>query len=474
MKRIYLLFALCSVLTETTFAQTLIFARNYGGLGYDDARGMALATDGCLVFTGLSNSGPDSLGDMYLTKVNAAGAVLWTHYYGRPKEDGGNFVLHTSDGGYLISGHTAFSTGEECDGFLVKTDANGQELWRSIVGTAYDDVCNGALEMEDGTFIVVGRVENEETHSFRVLFAKISSKGEQIWLKDLETDLPSLGFRIVRSSDGNLLVAGYSYHPDQFGTEMMVLKCDLEGHVLWNTQCGTSQNDRAYALIPTPDGGCVAVGGASDINDHLIQMEAFRLSANGAISASNVQISTSEGYLFDIAKTADGRMAVAGVLKEPNAAFSQPVLGILKDDLSVSEWETVRLPSTGRTRALMEDKAGNLLLCGNVEGLQGTPDDIFLAKTPPLQATSGVKDVEASPYLLFPNPFHDFTYLKIGEPAQSKTLTISALDGKKLRHTTFDSAELFVYRNGLLPGLYLFTVNDGDGKLLTSGKLVVK
>jgi hypothetical protein len=270
------------------------------------------------------------------------------------------------------------------------------------------------------------------------------------------------------------LVAGYSYHPDQSNTEVLVLKCDLEGHVLWNTNCGTNQNDRAYALIPTPDGGCVAVGGASDIDGNLVQMEAFQLDANGGIIASNIQMSASQGYLYDIIKTEDGRMVVAGVLKESNAAFSQPALGILNDDLSVSEWKTVGLPSAAHTRALLEDKTGNLLLCGNVEGQQSAPDDIFLAKLPPLLGTSGVKNFDSSPYLLFPNPFHEFTYLKIGELDQVKTLTITTLEGKKLRHITFDSAELFVYRNSLQPGLYLFTVSDGSGKSLISGKLAVE
>ena len=96
---------------------------------------------------------------MYLTKVNAAGAVLWTQYYLRPEEDGGNHVLQTSDGGFLITGHTALSYGVNCDGMLVKTNAYGEEQWRVLIGAAYDDVCDAAVELPDGSFLIAGRTE---------------------------------------------------------------------------------------------------------------------------------------------------------------------------------------------------------------------------------------------------------------------------------------------------------------------------
>jgi hypothetical protein len=64
-------------------AQSLTFTRYYGGTQYDDARAIVATADGGFVFTGLSNSGADAKGDMYLTKINAAGAVMWTKYYGR-------------------------------------------------------------------------------------------------------------------------------------------------------------------------------------------------------------------------------------------------------------------------------------------------------------------------------------------------------------------------------------------------------
>ena len=168
------------------FAQSLTFNRIYPTAEYSDIREVVAAPGGCFVFTGLTEDGPDSLGDIYLTKINAAGAVVWSHTYSRTQEDGGNAILATRDGGYLLAGHTALSYGDKCDGYLLKTDANGQEQWRSFIGGTFDDVCNSTVEMPDGSFLTTGRTENAGDRHFRVMLAKTAANGTSVFLKEGE------------------------------------------------------------------------------------------------------------------------------------------------------------------------------------------------------------------------------------------------------------------------------------------------
>jgi hypothetical protein len=137
-----------------------------------------IRSDGGFVMTGLTLNGPDCEGDMYLTKINAAGAAVWTRHYGRPMEDGGNDLLPTSDGGYLVIGHTAFTYGVSRDGYLVKTNAEGHMQWYALIGTAYDDVCDAAIELEDGSFLVGGHIEDAFSRTFRIMLAHVSASGK--------------------------------------------------------------------------------------------------------------------------------------------------------------------------------------------------------------------------------------------------------------------------------------------------------
>lgn len=456
--------------------QILTFTRTYGGTNYDDARSMASTTDaGSIVYTGLSKSMGDTMGDMYLTKVNAAGAVYWKRSYSRAKEDGGNSVILTSDGGYLITGHTALSSNEECDGYIVKTDAEGIKQWHLLVGTDYDDVCNDAIELEDGSFLITGRVEDESTHTFNVLLARLSAQGELLWLKALSLTLPSIGFKIKRSADGDVLIAGHSNLPGQSGTQMLILKCSTDGTVRWHHNLETNLSNRAFGVVATPDGGCIVAGGANEMNEQS-NMAVFQLDASGTIIASNTQLALpGSGALYDIIRTSSGKIAVAGSLQRPNSDFYRPIMGVLDDNLSVDTWNTADFNTDCRTKGLWEDAAGNFFLCGNTLPTADYKDaDIFLAKMPSIDAVSSTVDLDAIPFLLFPNPMHTTTYLKIGKITGTKTLTMYNIEGKIVRQTTFESEEIFIARGTLTAGNYTLLVADATGRKMVSTQLVIR
>lgn len=474
MKKYFTCLLLWSALASVLPGQSLSFTRTYGNGFYDDARSIAATPDGGFVFTGLNKSDLDPDGSMYLTKINAAGAVMWRQYYLRPEEDGGNHVLPVSDGGYLITGHTALSYGVNCDGMLVKTDARGVEQWRVLVGAAYDDVCDAALELPDGSFLVAGRTESAETRTFRMLLAKVSPSGRVLFQKTIPTAAPSVAYSMIQSADGHLFLAGYTYQPDDSPDKMLVVKCTLEGELLWESAFGSEINHRANGVVATSDGGCFIAGGATDRVDNYFQMIVCRYGAEGnLLSSAQLPRDLGPGYLFAAAAAPEGRLAVAGVVQVEGEGPDQPCFALLNDELEVLDWQTVSLPYDCRTRAIAANPAGGFLIGGN-EYLDGGKAGIFLAtilgQSPALKTTA----VGEAPVLLFPNPFSDYTYLKIGEPGQKKTLSLSTPDGRLLRQLTFEGNEYFLQRGGLPAGVYLLKVTSKGDTALFSGKLLVK
>jgi len=472
MKNLSFLFCLIPLCLS---AQSFKFNRTYGGARYDDARCIVPNNDGGLLFTGLCKSAADSMGDMYLTKVNAAGAVLWTEYYGRTAEDGGNHLLHCADGGYLITGHTAFSYGADCDAYFVKTDANGHELWRSFLGTSWDDVASQSFEMPDGSFVTVGKTEDETTHTFRILLGRISAKGLKIIQKGLETGMPDIGDAIAVAADGNLLIAGFTYDPAQEKRDqMLVVKCTFDGTILWRKQIPNALDERVYSIQPNADGGCFIVGGTADAADQFVQMSAYRLDAQGNITAAAADLADlGKGYLYAAIALPNGNLAVAGMLQERSAAYCQPFIAELDPNLNILNRQTAELSRACRTRALTQTATGDFVLCGNLADVpQGDFADIFLSKVN--FKTSAVKDLADETFILFPNPFVTQTYIKAGKPGRPKTLRIYSPEGREISVKHFDADEYILERGNLKQGSYFFDIQEENSVNVKSGMLMIQ
>lgn len=132
-----------------------LWTRAYGGEGYDLVYDLVPLADGGVVFTGLTTSFGEE-GDLYLSKLNSSGDSVWAHTYGGPSEDHSHQVAPTSDGGFLVFGHTDSPPAVGGDAYLVKTDSEGNTQWTYTNGGPDYDSFESAQQTSDGGVILVG------------------------------------------------------------------------------------------------------------------------------------------------------------------------------------------------------------------------------------------------------------------------------------------------------------------------------
>ena len=131
--------------------------REYGSGVATDAWGNVCITGytkGSLVAT---NAGGD---DVFLSKYNASGDLLWTRQFGTLEKDYGRGVATDRSGNVYISGQTSGILGASSaggsDAFLRKYDASGNLLWTCQFGTSEGDIGGGVAIDSSGNVYISG------------------------------------------------------------------------------------------------------------------------------------------------------------------------------------------------------------------------------------------------------------------------------------------------------------------------------
>ena len=102
-----------------------LWAKTFGGSSFDLGFSLQQTTDGGYIIIGGTDSYGSGDRDVYLIKTDVNGDLIWAKTFGGSGFDLGTSIQQTTDGGYIILGGTdSFGNGDR-DLLLIKADANG-------------------------------------------------------------------------------------------------------------------------------------------------------------------------------------------------------------------------------------------------------------------------------------------------------------------------------------------------------------
>jgi hypothetical protein len=273
-------------------------------VGYDGAGTFAISADGSGntyvtgYYTGstitfdtitLTNNTAGLVSDMFLTKFDANGNVIWAKS-ADGVNGGGNksntvtvdslsnvYVAGYFDSPNIIFGSTTLTVntvgGDNI--FLVKYDKNGNVLWAksSKGGTTNDEASSVAVDVS-GNIYVAGSFDspiisfgsytftNNHSDSIADIFlVKYNSNGNVVWAKSIEGQMKWFyDYFITVDYLGNIYMTGdfyssnitfgaYTLINDSSGyTDIFITKYDSSGNVLWAKSAGGTGNDHANTI----------------------------------------------------------------------------------------------------------------------------------------------------------------------------------------------------------------------------------
>lgn len=271
-----------------------IFGTDYG----DFLNTVAPTADGGYLLGGTSDSNAgfdkseDSKGftDFWVVKIKEElpqATLALDNAYGGSEAEGFTTILNTTDGGYLLGGHSlSDNSGDKTqdgrgrnDFWIVKTDAAGRKLWDKRFGGTNHDYLNQIIATQDGGYLLAGSSRS----SFSGDKSQDSRGGQDYWivkvnsagLKQWDRRFGGSGYddlrKVAQLATGEYMLAGFSNSPaggeksqsSQGGRDYWILKISSIGNKLWDRRYGGNLDDNLESFVLLSDGGYVLAGSSA-------------------------------------------------------------------------------------------------------------------------------------------------------------------------------------------------------------------
>jgi hypothetical protein len=237
-----------------------LWTKTFGGSATDVGNSVQQTMDGGYIITGYTYSFGAGMGDVWLIKTDSSGNTSWTKTIGGSNKDKGYSVKQTSDSGYILTGYTvSFSAGLE-DVWLIKADANGDTLWTKTFGGSGVDVGSSVQQTTDGGYILVGWTNSFGNGDYDFWLIKTNADGNELWTKTFGGTGDDRGRSVQQTIDGGYIITGYTESFGHFG-DVWLIKTDASGDSLWTKtfDCGNT-TDYGVSVQQTVDEGYIITG----------------------------------------------------------------------------------------------------------------------------------------------------------------------------------------------------------------------
>jgi hypothetical protein len=321
-----------------------------GGYNYDYARDIQETSDGGYVMTGYT------YGNVWLVKINSTGVMQWQRTFDAGYDDRGYSVEETSDGGFIITGQCEPGRPGWGDLLLLKTDKNGKQEWRRTWGINYkQDNGNDVLQTKDGGYIIIGSTYSYGAGGYDAWLIKTNATGVAQWKKTYGGSNSDSGVSVLLAKDGGYIFAGstYSYGAGDF--DAWLVKTDSSGKEQWNMTYGGLGGESGTDVQHAPDGGYILSGSKENFGYKNCDVWLIKVDSSGQEEWNRTYGSTNWECAYSVQTTSDGGYAFGGT-KYVDGAKSEFWLvrmrHLAKDILENGEWTSTNMLSGKYTQSI--------------------------------------------------------------------------------------------------------------------------
>ena len=187
---------------------------------------------------------------IHLLKLNTDGDTIWAYGYTDSDEQVPYQLMETQNGDFVLTGVNYSSPIRQA--YLLRITAAGEVRWARKIKSMRERYAFATIELPNGDLMTCGN-EAAENYKTQLLLIKTNAEGQVLWEKQTgEEDVSETGRTIAQNNDGTLTIAGYDHEVNtKVGNRMgvMLWNIDQDGNERWSKRFNHPEYDRAYKML---------------------------------------------------------------------------------------------------------------------------------------------------------------------------------------------------------------------------------
>jgi len=187
--------------------------------------------------------------------------------------------------------------------------------------------------------------------------------------------------RDILSVGDGFIILGSTNEKGNGGENIYLFKIDLHGNIVWEKTYGSDENDRGYSLLKTSDDNLLIGGYSHGFRYNEQQMYLVKTSLDGTVQWANAFIDPTDvnafgqGCVYDVIETNNGKyLAVGSGMYTNGSSGSGSTRAVSLDKMGYIEWIKTYEPIWGFGQSIVETE-NQFMIVGDFPILD---DDIFL------------------------------------------------------------------------------------------------
>ena len=246
------------LLAISTADAQIMFQRHYGGTLDDGGSSVLQTDDGGYIVAGRTMNYDNGSNDIYVLKTDANGNELWSKIYGENEWDAPFEIKKTHDNCYIIAGETSSYGAGASDAFLMKIDSNGDSLWFKTYGGMQDDGATGVNVCNDNGFIVTGVTMSFGDGQSQIYLIRTDENGDTLWTKKYGPSYANcFGYSVIQTiNDGYIISGSFNYG----NPKLYIIKTNSLGDTVWTKKYEYNGMYSGSTIRETNDGNYIVLG----------------------------------------------------------------------------------------------------------------------------------------------------------------------------------------------------------------------